>query len=249
MNYPINKGLIVRKIKDFPGLWYLYKLYTERKLRHRLNPKEQVAEKVFSGIYENNDWHNEESLSGQGSALKHTKVIIEKLPAFLKKHGIKSMLDAPCGDFNWMRHVDLQGVQYIGGDIVSGLVNANQQRYGCEQISFMKIDIIRDTLPKVDLIFVRDCLVHFNNANIELFVKNLVSSEIPYILTTNFPLTRNNYDITMGNFRLINLLRSPYNFPKEIDILWEESTESNGQCPDKSLFLWRVEDIRKKRNA
>ncbi len=43
MNYPLNKGLILRKIKDLPGAWYLYKLYTERKLKHRLNPKEQLA--------------------------------------------------------------------------------------------------------------------------------------------------------------------------------------------------------------
>lgn len=248
MKYPLNKGLIVRYIKDLPGVWYLYKIYTERLLRHRLNPKEQIAEKVFSDIYENNDWNNSESLSGQGSALKHTRTIVDKLPSFLEKFNVKSMLDAPCGDFNWMRYVEMKNIQYIGGDIVQGLVDMNNRKYGNKQISFIKLNIISDPLPKVDLILVRDCLVHFNNESIQLFFKNLVASEIKFILTTNFPITKNNYNITMGNFRFINLLRKPYNLPKEKDILWEESKETYGQCPDKSLFLWEVDDIRKKMN-
>jgi hypothetical protein len=35
------------------------------------------------------------------------------------------MLDAPCGDFNWMKEVDLSAVHYTGGDIVEPLVNSN----------------------------------------------------------------------------------------------------------------------------
>ncbi len=161
---------------------------------------------------------------------------------------MKSFLDAPCGDFNWMKHVNKSGLKYIGGDIVQGLVDLNNKRYGTDQISFIKLNIISDPLPKVDLVFVRDCLVHFNDENIQLFFINLIKSEIKYLMTTNFPITKNNYDITMGNFRFINLLRSPYNLPKEIDILWEESIETYGQCPDKSLFLWEVNDIRQKIN-
>lgn len=249
MNYPLNKGILVRYIKDLPIVWYLYKNYTERKLKHRLNPKEQVPEKIFTDIFNNNDWHNVESLSGQGSALDHTRVIIEKLPSLFLKHNVKSVLDAPCGDFNWMKHVDKSLIQYIGGDIVQDLVDLNNKVYGNDQISFIKLNIISDPLPKVDLILVRDCLVHFNDENIHLFFKNLIASEIKLLLTTNFPITKHNYDITMGNFRFINLSRKPYNLPKEKDILWEESNETYGQCPDKSLFLWDVNDIRQKLNV
>ena len=48
----------------------------------------------------------------------------------------------------------------------------------------------------------------------------------------------------MGNFRLINLQRKPYNLPKEIDILWEECTENYGQVQDKSLILLDVKSIK-----
>jgi hypothetical protein len=244
MNYSLNRGLLFRRIKDLPGIWYLFRLYTERYFRQRVKPPTPLAENIFSAIYENNYWNDTESISGPGSALKHTRVLIEKLPAFLQQYHINSMLDAPCGDFNWMQDVDKLGVRYIGGDIVQELIDINNQRFGTDQISFQKINIISDPLPDVDLMLVRDCLIHFNDESIQLFVKNLMASNIRYLLTTNFPLTKHNYDITMGNFRFINLKRKPYHFPPEMDILWEDSTECYGQCPDKSLFLWRVEDIR-----
>jgi hypothetical protein len=244
MKYKLTKGLIVRKIKDLPVIWYLYKHYTESKLRHRLNSNNTSAEEVFNRIYKNNDWNNEESISGQGSELKHTKEIVAKLPNFLTRHSVQSILDAPCGDYNWMRRVQFEEIEYIGGDIVQELVDSNNDCFGKSNVSFKKINIIEDKLPKVDLIFVRDCLVHFDNKSIFLFLNNLVNSEVKYLLATNFPITNHNYDITIGNWRPINLQKKPYNLPKEIDILWEESEETYGQFPDKSLFLWRVKDIK-----
>jgi|LakMenE18May11ns_1017448.scaffolds.fasta_scaffold9688860_1 hypothetical protein len=246
MKFNSTKGRIVRTIKDLPMVWYFYKIYTERKLRHRLNPKEVSAEKVFTGIYDNNDWNNHESISGQGSILKHTQVIIDKLPAFLKKHQLETFLDAPCGDFNWMQHAKLDEVKYIGGDIVKGLVEYNNTRYSNPNRSFIQLNIIEDSLPNVDVMMVRDCLVHFNDESIMAFFKNLVKSNIKYLLTTNFSITKHNYDISMGNWRPINLQREPYNLPKEVDILWEESTETYGQFPDKALYLFRVADLKKR---
>jgi hypothetical protein len=245
MNYPLTKGLLVRKIKNLPGSWYIYKIYTELKLKHRLTPKKQEAENVFLDIYKNNDWNNSESISGQGSTLIHTNVLIARLPFFLKSHGIFTILDAPCGDFNWMQKVDKTGLKYIGGDIVQELIDKNNKKYKSENVEFIKLNIITDQLPKVDLILVRDCLVHFNYESINNFFENLVKSEIKFILTTNFPITNYNYNITMGNHRLINFKKKPFYFPQEIDVLWEDSTEDYGQCPDKSLFLWKVSDIKK----
>jgi hypothetical protein len=246
MKFPFTKGLLVRKIKDLPLVWYLYKHYTERKLRHRLNPKEASAEKVFTEIFDKNEWNNSESISGLGSIRQHTQVIIDRLPNFLHKYNVKTFLDAPCGDFNWMKHVQFTGIKYIGGDIVKELIDQNNSKYANEFIQFQQLNIIQDPLPNVDLMMVRDCLVHFNDASIEAFFKNLVSSNITYLLTTNFSLTKHNYDISLGNFRCINLQRKPYSLPTEIDILWEDCTEAYGQCPDKALYLWKVDDLKKK---
>src|SRR4051812_27850000 len=64
---------------------------------------------VFSDIYRNNSWGDAESVSGRGSTLARTEVIRRSLPGLLESVGARSLLDAPCGDFNWMRHVELAG--------------------------------------------------------------------------------------------------------------------------------------------
>src|SRR5580765_5333146 len=75
-------------------------------------------ESIFSGIYLNNSWSNPESVSGRGSTLAHTEMIRKTLPDLLAHLHARSLLDAPCGDFNWMQYVDLGGIQYTGADVV-----------------------------------------------------------------------------------------------------------------------------------
>lgn len=244
--YKYTKGLFLRYFKDLPIFYLLYKYYTEYKLRHRLIKNTASSEFIFTSVYQNNSWNNSESISGVGSTVLHTRKIISELPAFLEKFNVNSILDAPCGDFNWMKYVNLGSISYLGADVVKELVDQNNAKYRSSNVRFINLDICKDPLPSVDLIFVRDCLVHFDYLSINLFIKNLLNSDIRFILITNFPITTNNYDITMGNFRFLNLKARPFFFPDELDILWEESIESNGQCPDKSLFLWSVDDVRKK---
>ena len=124
------------------------------------------------------------------------------------------------------------------------IIKKNNALYSNENRSFIKLDITKDNLPHVDLIFVRDCLVHLSDSLIFDFIRNLKKAKIKYLLTTNFPFTKNNYNITTGNWRPINLQKKPYNFPKEIDILWEETSEGGNQFPDKSLFLFDISKIK-----
>src|SRR5688572_26366588 len=113
----------------------------------------------FQSVYHDNLWDSRESRSGQGSEMAYTVSLRAELPELLKQLGVRSMLDLPCGDFNWMQHVDLSGIQYIGADIVPEIVDANQARFGNAQRRFIRADVVEDTLPEVDLIFCRDCLI------------------------------------------------------------------------------------------
>jgi len=83
-----------------------------------------------------------------------------------------------------MKKVDLSGITYIGADIVNELVNKNYYKYDEE---FMTLDITKDKLPRVDVVFVRDCLVHFSNKDIYKALKNIYKSGAKYLLTTTFP--------------------------------------------------------------
>src|SRR5271157_1733125 len=117
-----------------------------------------TTEVLFTNYYRKNTWLSKESRSGLGSELKQTREIIKQLPLLIKQFNIKSLLDIPCGDFNWMQHVDL-GCAYIGADIVKELIEENKRKYNK---TFVHLDLLTSKLPKVDLILCRDCLVHFS---------------------------------------------------------------------------------------
>src|SRR5688572_773801 len=85
--------------------------------------------KVFNRIYHGNEWGSKESVSGPGSTLKTTEDLRKELPGFLKSLGIKSMLDAPCGDCNWISKIDLSNIDYTGVDIVPELIESNKKKY------------------------------------------------------------------------------------------------------------------------
>ena len=69
----------------------------------------------FKLIHKFNLWASNESISGPGSEISNTKAVVKFLNNFIKEQNIKSILDIPCGDFNWMQTVDLSGIKYIGG--------------------------------------------------------------------------------------------------------------------------------------
>jgi hypothetical protein len=62
--------------------------------------------------------------------MRYTETIRQTLPALLAELRVESMLDLPCGDFNWMKQVELPVSRYIGADIVEPLIAKNQGQYG-----------------------------------------------------------------------------------------------------------------------
>jgi hypothetical protein len=168
---------------------------------------------------------------------------VATLRSLMEEHEVRSILDIPCGDFHWMRRVNLQGLSYIGGDIVRELVVQNQ-RHASEGISFRHMDLLIHDLPKVDLILCRDCLVHFSFDDIFKALRNLCASGSRFLLTTTFPARLENLSIPTGKWRPLNLERAPFSLPPPVMILNEGCTEDGGEYADKSLGLWKLSDVR-----
>ncbi len=198
----------------------------------------------FETIYRSNDWRDNESVSGPGSTNAQTLEVISIVEAVINEHQVGSVLDLPCGDFGWMRRVDLQGASYVGGDIVHDIIQKNVESYGSiPNVDFQVLDLIESELPKADLIIVRDCLVHLSEEQIHLALENMQRAGIDLILTTTFTEHKTNYDIQTGDWRPINLQHPPYNWPTPLAIFNERCTENNGKYTDKSLALWAVDQI------
>lgn len=61
-------------------------------------------------------------------------------------------------------------------------------------------------------------------------------------MVTNYPWTLENWNIKDGDFRPLNLCEEPFNFSESCLEKIKESNE-NGNCPDKNLCLYKLEDI------
>lgn len=199
--------------------------------------REESLEAVFSDIYRNNLWENSESVSGRGSTLARTAVIREALPRLLGDLGARSLLDAPCGDFNWMRHVALEGVGYTGADVVPELIERNRREYGRAGREFVLLDITRDVPPRADVILCRDCLIHLSFADARRTVANFKRSGSRFLLATTHTKVSENADAPTGGWRSLNLGLPPFDFPPPLRLLTED--EELGKC----LGLWRLEDL------
>ena len=196
-------------------------------------------ERRFEQIYKNNTWACEESRSGEGSTIAATTKAREAIVDFVNSHQIQSILDIPCGDYNWMRHLPFEG-KYIGGDIVAKVVDQNQKLHGSETRAFEVMDITKDPLPECDLILCRDCLNHLSYYDIQRALKNILKSNAKFFATTNFPSQGLNRNQESGfAYRELNFFRTPFGLPKPTADYNEETH------PGKHLTFWRCADLKK----
>ena len=227
--------------RRIPGLVTAY-----RGLRRKLEEwrfRRMGTEEVFTHIFRRNYWGGAASRSGSGSDLVQARVLVRELPALLRELGVRTMLDIPCGDFEWMRQTDLTGVAYIGADIVADLVARDQREYAAPGREFRQLDLLRDALPPVDLVLCRDCLVHLSLRDIQQALANIGASGARYLLTTTFTSRRHNSDIATGQWRPINLQAPPFSLPTPLRLIDEQCVEEDGSYQDKSLGLWDVATV------
>jgi hypothetical protein len=213
-----------------PGLWRLF----GRDDDHRT---------VFERIHRGQAWGSDESASGIGSTRERAAAFIPELIQVLRECDTRLLMDAPCGDCNWIAPVADSVERYVGVDVVPTLIDANNARHAAPNRTFLLADLTRDLLPEADVILCRDCLVHFSFADARRAIVRLRESGSRYLLTTTFIGDRTNLDIRTGGWRPLNLQRAPFHFPAPLRLIDEHCTHSGGGGRDKRLALWRLEDL------
>jgi SAM-dependent methyltransferase len=203
---------------------------------------DSITEAVFTEIYRRNTWGDRESLSGPGSSVMRTRYLRPRLIALIAELDVRSVLDAGCGDFNWLRLAELPGVVYTGVDIVEALVAQNIERHSSPNRAFLKADLLSDPLPQADLIFCRDCLVHFSFEDIRRALANLKKCGATWLLATTFTALERNEDIETGGWRPLHLQLAPLGFPAPVRAI-EDGPRPDGSYPDKILALYRMSEI------
>ena len=175
---------------------------------------------VFNDIYRRNLWKSEESRSGRGAEFAATENVRKMLPVLIDFLSITSILDASCGDFNWMQHMNLE-IPYYGCDIVQELVDQNNARYGNPNRNFVQADITHDQLQNVNLILCRCTLYHLSFKDIFAVLSNFRKNTARYLLLTNMPKVTMNTDIKSGGYRRLNLDLEPFNLGPIMFYFWD----------------------------
>lgn len=198
----------------------------------------------FQRIQRTNLWGAETSVSGLGSEIVATAAVTMALPGILRRLGVRSVLDAPCGDAGWILSC-MNDFEYTDVDIVPSLIAANAARAKSGEIGgqFLTADITVGPLPSADLVLCRDCLVHLCFDNIEKAIATFRTTGALWLLTTTFPEWQRNEDCEDGDWRALNLQRAPFDWPAPVELINEQCDEGNGGWRDKSLGLWRLADI------
>ena len=212
-----------------------------RLLDHIVRPG--ITATIFSRIYRQNAWGSGESISGPGSTRQRTAVFVDDLVAALRQFDVRSLLDAPCGDFNWAAPVADAVDLYVGADVVPELVAANQARHASPRRAFVRLDLTRDALPAADAVLCRDCLVHFSFADVWAALANIQDSGARYLIATTFIDRTYNLDAPTGAWRTLNLQGPPFAFGPPLLIIDEQCTGWDGQYRDKRLAVWPVASL------
>lgn len=201
---------------------------------------DSIAER-FENIYNRNIWSsNGYSRSGSGSTLEATRNVREQLPKILRELNASNLYDVGCGDFFWMKEVDLP-CSYIGLDLVHGIIEENREKYVGKGRSFLCHDAVEEPLPaEADVVLCREVLFHLSFEHGKRLIRNVLDSNVRYLLFTTTEQIDNNMDIRTGEFRNVNLNCSPYNFPPYFNKIEDSVSVSQ----NRFLALWDANAVR-----
>jgi SAM-dependent methyltransferase len=167
-----------------------------------------IMKAVFTQIYAQNLWGYG---SGEGSLPEHTKDYRRFLERFIRDRQIKSVVDYGCGDWQFSRLIDWDGVRYLGLDVVDSLIEHNLKTYRKDNITFEVLAGTPVELPDAELIILKDVLQHWSHQSIRSFLPKIAKCKFALITNCVNPYgPTDNRDILDGDFRPLDLTRPPF---------------------------------------
>ncbi len=199
---------------------------------------------IFSEIYQKGLWGksgdpSQPFYSGSGSHDKSiTAVYIEKVGVFLNSYPNKpNVVDLGCGDFSVGSKLRSYCNSYVACDIVPEVIEHNKYKYKNLTVDFRVLNMITDSLPAGDIVFIRQVLQHLSNEDIKYLIPKLQASYSSLILTEHLP-SSNTFlpnidkpagpDIRLGYNRGIVLTKPPFNLKPVDEQLICEANEYGG---------------------
>jgi hypothetical protein len=195
-------------------------------------------EALFTEFYNKNSWGSEETVSGPTSTLERTQELRERLPEVFQELEIQSIVDCGCGDWNWMKTVNLTGIQYIGLEIIQPLVNS-LQAHATENISFQKLDIFQRLPETADLWIARDLLCFYTLKEIKRFFEMFIESQSKFLAISSVETDQEFNPQLLGCWKPLNLLSEPFALPEPM----MEIADGKQWFRAKKLYIYNRQQI------
>jgi hypothetical protein len=147
--------------------------------------KNLTLEQSFDYIYQNRIWGAEETrpLSGWGSYGEWAASFVRIAAHVIQAHGIRTVTDIGCGDFNIGSQLCGGVEKYQASDISSEIMRWNSERFSAlKNVVFQQANACVDPLPPADLLIIRQVLQHLTNAQIESVLKNVEKTGFRHVL-------------------------------------------------------------------
>jgi SAM-dependent methyltransferase len=181
---------------------------------------QQLLTNTFNRIYAEGTWGKDvagKGTSGTGSTLEITREYRAYVEDFMKKHSVKSVVDAGCGDWGFSSAMDWGDASYLGVDIASDVIAAVRNKHEKGKIKFQVGDIT-DELPAAELLISKDVLQHLSNELVHKFIRNnLRKGKYKWVILTNNRGSENR-DVASGGYRAIDLAAPPFEVRGLVDL-------------------------------
>lgn len=169
-------------------------------------------EQIFTNVYENNVWGNNNNTeysgsSGGGSDIDYNKYnYVPMLKKFITSNNIKTVVDLGCGDFRCGKLIyDDLNILYHGYDAYKKIIEYNSKQNSLPKYSFTHLDFCnnKEKILTGELCILKDVIQHWSLENIYTFLDYLVESKkFKYILICNCcQQTQHNTNIQNGGWR------------------------------------------------
>lgn len=235
-NYTKALDIFATLVKDGAADFGIFTKY--RQLHNIVHGQDVTHAQIFDFIYAADLW---EGGSGAGSFPPATEKYRSYLRDFMAQQGIRSVVDAGCGDWQSSQLIEWRGIDYLGIDVSSVALN-NTKRFAKDGIRFIVGDARTIDLPEADLLILKDVLQHWSNADITAIVPKF--RRFRYCLIANGATEQvrhlTNTDMPAGGYRPVDLSKPPFGVPGTFVLDYEVPyvTRTDGPvCSAMRVFL------------
>lgn len=201
-----------------------------------------------------------ETADGPGATVALTEDLRGWLSALLRRSEVCTMLDAACGDWSWMRLVDLGATEYTGWDVDPGRIDTCRRRIATGDFVpldrpntvFEAVNLLTvDEIGYYDLVLCRDFLMHVPNEHVSAILRKIRAGGSLLLLATSFPGADNAArawhpeTATWAGYmeQPLDLCAPPFSLGIPLESFAEQPGPWGVLAVPRELGLWRINEV------